>query len=112
MQIFNLNQISLHFYNVTVDVEFVEMFILLSLVWFTHNSIESPEVQLTSSLMIFESTEEATLQCTALGGYPPIHNISLVKNGMVILSRVSSEVTCTTILMDLQRMFMGCTRAS
>ena len=64
--------------------------------WFTHNSIESPGVQLTSSLMIFESTKEATLQCTAVGGYPPIHNISLVKNGMVILNRVSSEVTYTT----------------
>ena len=84
------------FCNIIGDLEFVRMFMLLLLVWFIQNFIESPEVMLTSSLMILESTEEATLQCTAVGGYPPIHNISLVKNGMLILSRVSSEVTYTT----------------
>ena len=72
------------------------MFMLLSIVLFTYDSIESPEVRLTSSLMIFELTEEATLQCTVVGGYPPIHNISLVKNGVVILSRFTSEVKHTT----------------
>ena len=47
-------------------------------------------------MMVFDSQEEATLQCTADGGYPLVHNISLVKNGQVILNRVSSEVTSTT----------------
>ena len=58
--------------------------------------IERPEVELTSDMMVFESKEEATLQCAAGGGYPPIHNISLVKNGQVILNRISDKVTYTT----------------
>ena len=45
---------------------------------------------------MFDLEEEATLQCTADGGYPPIHNISLVKNGQVILNRVMDEVTYKT----------------
>ena len=84
------------------------MFTLLSIVLFAYNSIESPEVQLTSSLMIRESTEEDTLQCTAVGGYPPIQNVSLVKNGTAE-SLVKSH---TPLLLDFQRMFMGCTCAS
>ena len=45
---------------------------------------------------MFDSNEEAILTCTATGGYPPIHNMSLVKNGQVIVNRVSSEITYTT----------------
>ena len=59
-------------------------------------SIESPEIGLTANVLVFDSTEEATLQCTATGGYPPIHNMSLVKNSQVILNRVSNEITYTT----------------
>ena len=61
-----------------------------------YNSTESPEIQLTSDMLVFDSTQEATLQCTAVGGYPPIHNISLIKNGQVILNKVSDEVIFTT----------------
>ena len=58
--------------------------------------IRSPEVELTSVVKVFDSREVATLQCTAAGGYPPIHNMSLVKNSQVILNRVSSDITYTT----------------
>ena len=45
---------------------------------------------------MFDSTEEATMECTAAGGYPPIHNISIMKNGQVIVNQVSHEITYTT----------------
>ena len=46
--------------------------------------------------MVFDTKEEATLHCVAVGGYPPIHNISLVKDGQVILNSFPDEVTYTT----------------
>ena len=58
--------------------------------------VESPEVGLTSNVLVFDSKEEATLRCTAAVGYPPIHNMSLVKNSHVLLNRVSNEITYTT----------------
>ena len=61
-----------------------------------HNFAESPEIQLTSNVLVFDSKEEATLRCKVAGGYPPIHNMSLVKNGQVIVNRVSSEINYTT----------------
>ena len=53
-------------------------------------------IQLKSSVMVFDSSEEATLQCTAIGGYPPKQNMSFVKNGQVLLTRISDEITYTT----------------
>ena len=58
--------------------------------------IESPEVRLSSDVTVLASNEEATLQCTAGGGYPLIHNISLVKNGEVIVNQNSDKITYTT----------------
>ena len=49
-----------------------------------------------SNVKVFDSNGEATLQCTAVGGYPPVHDITLVKNGQVILNKASDEVTYTT----------------
>ena len=60
-----------------------------------YNFVESPKIELTSNVKAFDSKEKATLTCTATGGYPPIHNMSLVKNGQVILNRVSNEITYT-----------------
>ena len=61
-----------------------------------HIPTENPEVQLTSDVTVFDLQEEATLQCTAAGGYPLVHNMSLVKNGQVTLNSVSNEITYTT----------------
>ena len=68
---------------------------LMLMLLLVYNCIVIPEVQLTSSLMVFDLKEEATLQCNAVGGYPPIRNISLMKNGQVILNRVSDKITYT-----------------
>ena len=61
-----------------------------------YNFVEGPKIQLTSNVKAFESKKEATLTCTATCGYPHIYNMSLVKNGRVILNRVSNEITYTT----------------
>ena len=49
-----------------------------------------PEVELTCDVMVFDTKQDAA------GGYPPIHNISLVNNGQVILNRVLDKVRYTT----------------
>ena len=64
--------------------------------WFICYFAERPEVVLTSDVMVFDSKEEATLQCTAVSGYPLIHNITLMKNGHVIHNRISNDVMYTT----------------
>ena len=64
---------------------------------YEHVITESPLIELTSDVMVFDSKEDATLQCTAAEGYPPIHNMSLVKNGQVVLNEVASEITYTTM---------------
>ena len=53
-------------------------------------------VQLTSDVTMFDSKEETTLQCSVTGGSSSIYNISLVKNGQVILNEFSSEISYTT----------------
>ena len=47
-------------------------------------------------MKVFDSSEEATLQCTDVSGYPPVSNISLIKNGKVIVHRASDEIAYTT----------------
>ena len=45
---------------------------------------------------MFDLSEQATLQCKAVGGYPPVQNITLMKNDQVILNRTSDKITYTT----------------
>ena len=62
----------------------------------TYTSLVKPELRFSSTVKVFDSSEEATLQCTAVGGYPPDNSISLIKNGQVILNRASDVITYTT----------------
>ena len=59
-------------------------------------SLEKPELRLTSSMKVFDFSEQATLRCKAVGGYPPVRNITLMKNNQVILNRASDKITYTT----------------
>ena len=63
---------------------------------FKNISLEKPELQLSSSMKVFDSSEQATLQCKAVGGYPPVRNLTVMKNDQVILNRASDKITYTT----------------
>ena len=62
----------------------------------TSTEIPQIEVEFTSSLMVFDFQENATLQCTAVGGDPAIHNMSLMKNDQVLCNKASDKITYTT----------------
>ena len=66
------------------------------MLWFIHTFIESPKVEFTSDVVVFELGVKAILKCIAVSGYPPIHNVTLMKNGQVIHESVSKDVVYTT----------------
>ena len=63
---------------------------------YIHIHLARPELRLSSSVKVFDSSKEATLQCSAVGGYPPVHNLTLIKNGQVILNKAYDEISYTT----------------
>ena len=46
--------------------------------------------------LILESNETALLNCTAIGGYPPFHTVSWLKNGRIIAQKEGSVLIIGT----------------
>ena len=75
--------------------------------YYLYTEIPEIEVHLSSSPMVFDLQEDATLQCTAVGGDPAIHNISLVKNDQVLDSKALDEIITYTTSGGLPRDIYG-----
>ena len=60
-------------------------------------------MQLTASKWILNAGEDATLICSASGGYPLFHNMSLMKNGLTVVSEISDEIIINTSELPVEK---------
>ena len=66
----------------------------------SHHSTEPAVISLQASRPALWGNENSTLICTADGGYPPTSNISWVKNGSVISTATTNQLTITVAASD------------
>ena len=61
-----------------------------------HYTTEMPRVEFTAQRSALPSTLNTSLTCTAVGGYPPVKNITLYKNNALLTGTSSSGVHYNT----------------
>lgn len=57
--------------------------------------VESPTVKFSASSTAFSSDANIQLSCSAYGGYPLHHSITIIKNGKILSSKIASELNYT-----------------